>query len=59
MNPSVEDRLLAKGARFGEWWTLERLHEAFEGISSSKDSQNNPCTQGDQRPDLSSSSPAA
>jgi hypothetical protein len=30
MTPWTEDRLLARAALFGEWWTLERLHEAFD-----------------------------
>jgi hypothetical protein len=59
VNPSVEDRLLARGARFGEWWTLERLHEAFDGLSAPEDGGNTRHTHGDQQPEPDAPSPAA
>jgi hypothetical protein len=51
--------MLARGARFGEWWTLERLHEAFDGLSAPEDGKSEPRTHGDQRAEPDASSPAA
>ncbi|WP_042411213.1 hypothetical protein [Streptacidiphilus carbonis] len=49
MSPWEEDRLLARTARFGEWWTLERLHEAFDGLARPQAARPGPETAPQER----------